>query len=52
MVFGTVRYAAGPGRSKTKRRTVELLKAALKVPRLDAASLNAGGKLAVATMTL
>ena len=52
VVFGTVRYAAGTGRSKTKRRTVDLLKAALKVPRLDAASLNAGGKLAVATMAL
>lgn len=49
VVFGTVRYATGPMRSKTKRRGVELLKAALKLPRLDAAALNGQGKLAVAT---
>lgn len=52
VVFGSVRYAGGTGRSKTKRRTVDLLQTALKVPRLDAASLNAGGKLAVSAMTL
>jgi hypothetical protein len=43
VLFGSIRYA---GRSKTKRRGVELLKAALKVSTLDAAALNAGGKLA------
>lgn len=48
VVFGSIRYAAGPMRSKTKRRGVELLKAALKVARLDAAALNGQGKLAVA----
>ena len=46
VVFGSVRYAAGQMRSKTRRKAVELLKAALKVPRLDAASLNAGRKVA------
>lgn len=46
VVFGSVRYAAGPMRSKTKRRGVELLQAALKVPRLDAAALTAQGKIA------
>lgn len=43
VVFGSVRYT---GRSKTKRKGVELLKAALKLSSLDAAALNAGGKLA------
>lgn len=49
VVFGSVRYAAGPARSKTKRKGVELLKSALKVPRLDVAALGAGGKIAAAT---
>jgi len=49
VVFGSVRYAAGPMRSKTKRRTVDLLKAALSLSRLDAAALAAGGKIAAAS---
>jgi len=49
VLFGSIRYAAGPMRSKTKRRTVELLKAALKAPALDAASLTAGGRIAAAS---
>jgi hypothetical protein len=51
-VFGSIRYAAGPGRSRTKRRTVELLAAALKVPRLDLAALNAGGRISTSSMAL
>jgi hypothetical protein len=52
VVFGAVRYAAGPARSHTKGRTVELLKSSLKAPRLDAASLNAGGRLTLSSMAL
>lgn len=51
-VFGAMRYAGGPGHSKTKRRTVELLKAALKVARLDAAAINAGGRIAMSSMAV
>jgi len=49
VLFGSVRYAAGPMRSKTKRRTVELLKAALKVGALDAAALAKTGKVIAST---
>lgn len=52
VVFGAVRYAPTPGRSKTKRRTVDLLRTALGVPRLDAASLNASGRLTTSSMAL
>jgi len=49
VVFGSVRYAAGRMRSKTRRKAAEMLRAALKVGRLDTGSLAASGKIAAAS---
>lgn len=52
VVFGAVRYAPTSGRSRVKRRTVEMLKAALSTSSLDAAALNASGRLTTSSMAL